>query len=182
VADRTIGKFSAGWSPEHSSSTLNGCLLLLDRTSARICGSGVTRANFWRTFLGLANSKERSSSWELTVMYLVEKWMKPKTSFPKPQEPTRERYPEARWSHYIRLSSFFKIRFNIIPYTPMSPKWSLPFRFSDSILYAVLPSPVLHVSTLNFLNFVAPVTLFEGWNYAAPLYTVFLFFASGYGI
>lgn len=108
VADRTIGKFSAGWSPEHSSSTLNGCLLLLDRTAARICGSRVARENFWRTFLVLANSRERSSSWELTVMYLVEKWMKPKTSFPKSQESACEWYPEARWSNYIRLSSFFK--------------------------------------------------------------------------
>ena len=183
VADRTIGKFSAGWSPEHSSSTLNGCLLLLDRTAARICGSDVARANFWRTFLGLANSRERGSSWELTVMYLVEKWMKPKTSFPKSQKPTRERYPEARWSHYNRLSSSFKIRFNVTLYAPRSPKWSLPFRFSDPILYAVLPSRALHVSTpLKFLNFVAPVTFFEGWNYAAPHYTVSLIFASGYGM
>ena len=62
VADRTIGKFAAGWSPEHSSSTLNGCLLLLDRTAARICGSVVARTNFWRAFLDLANSRERSSS------------------------------------------------------------------------------------------------------------------------
>jgi len=44
-------------------------------------------------------------------------------------------------------------------------KWSLPFRFSDPILYAVLLSRALHVSTpLSFLNFVAPVTFFEGWN------------------
>jgi hypothetical protein len=99
-------------------------------------------------------------------VYLVGKRMKPKASFSKFQEPTVELYSKDRWSHYIRLlSSFFKIRFNIIPYTPRSPNWSLPFRFSDPILHAVLPSRALHVSTpLNFFNFVAPVTLFEGWN------------------
>lgn len=89
---------------------------------------------------------------------------------------TRACYLTLSWRSLVLASSYFsKICFNIILPTPMSPKWSLSFKFfyQNSVCISLLllachmPNPS-HVPLLDHLNNIWWTV--KSWNYEAPHY------------
>jgi hypothetical protein len=99
-----------------------------------------------------------------------------KTSFPSSQDPTRELYPEARWSHCIRLpSSFFKIHFNIIPIRLCLQ--SDPFNLDFSTKFRMQCFPHVRCTCLllsTFLTWSHQWLFFEGRDVCSSSFHSFL--------
>ena len=83
--------------------------------------------------------------------------MEPEGSLPQSQVSATCRFAEPAWSRPYSPSHFLKIHLNIIPpSTPVSPKWSLSFRFphQNPVYSSSLPHTRHMPTQLILLDFI----------------------------
>jgi len=75
------------------------------------------------------------------------------------QWPTAAPYPDTNASSPHLLTRFPKIRYNLLPSTPRSSEWYLPFRFPNQNILCIIISPMraaypTHFSLLDFMTLI----------------------------